>query len=247
MKKYIKLIVFILALLIVYITYSFYPKEDRKLIYIALGDSIAEGMTPNHSIEYGYPDYIADYLKDDDHLSFYTKKYAKSGYKIDNLKIDIEQNKTIEVDGKKYHLKEILRESDIVTITIGANDFISDVSINNISSKLSSTKKAKKEIDNITKNYRELLELVKKYAKNKIIVTGYFNPLPSLTNSKGKIDEIVKYSNNLVEELCDELDIIYVDVFDVLDQNPSSFSNNLDIHPNKNGYQLIAKEIIKKL
>ena len=44
MKKHIKLVVFFLSLLIVFGTYKIFSKNMSKLKYIALGDSIAEGM-----------------------------------------------------------------------------------------------------------------------------------------------------------------------------------------------------------
>ena len=247
MKRFIKLTIFILALLIVYFTYGIFINQNRKIIYIPLGDSIAEGMTPYHSIDYGYTDYIADYLKSINNLSFYTKKYTKSGYTIENVRNDINNNKTIEEEGRKYHLKEILRESDLVTITVGANDFIKGKTIKDLSVKSLDIVQTKKELDIIAKDYKELLILIKKYAKNKIIVVGYFNPLPSLTLSKDSIDESIKYFNNLIEDICEEVDVIYVDVFNVLNDNPDVFSDRLDIHPNKKGYELISKEVIKKI
>ena len=83
--------------------------------------------------------------------------------------------------------------------------------------------------------------------ENEIIVTGYFNPLPRLKDYKEDIDEVIKYYNNHIEEIGMELDIKYVDIFDVLEQNKDVFSNPIDIHPNKKGYELISKEIIKNL
>ena len=247
MKKHIKLVVFIISLFIIYFTYGLFIKQNSKIIYIPLGDSIAEGMTPFHSIDYGYTDYISDYLNKNDKLSFYTKKYTKSGYTIENVKRDINDNKVIEIDNKKYYLKELLRESDLVTITIGANDFIKGMSIDDIPVKLLDIKSVKKEVDSIANRFKELLVLIKKYAKNEIIVTGYFNPLPRLSLSKDRINEVVKYYNHLIEEICDDLDVTYIDIFNVLENNPDVFSNPLDIHPNKKGYELIAKEIIRKI
>lgn len=247
MKKHIKLTIFIIALFVVYFIYGLFINQNSKMIYIPLGDSIAEGMNPYHDIEYSYTDYVADYLKKEDNLSFYTKKFSKSGYTINDVKRDIEDNKVIEIDNKKYYLKEVLRESDLVTLTIGANDFIKGMSIDDIPVKLMNMKEVKKEADSITNNLKDLLQLIKKYAKNQIIVTGYFNPLPRMTLFKDSIDEVVRYYNNLVEEICDELNIKYVDIFDVLDKRSDVFSNPLDIHPDKKGYEIISKEIIKNI
>ena len=246
MKKHIKLIVFILSLLIVFTIYKGFSKNNSKIIYIPLGDSIAEGMTPYHNIDYGYTDYIKDYLKKNDRLSFYTKKYTKSGYTIEDVENDINNNKVIVEDDKKLYLKEILRESDLVTVTVGANNFIKGLNLNNIASKILDMEGTKKEADNITNKLKDLLILIKKYAKNQIIVTGYFNPLPRLEMYKNEIDEIVKYYNNEVENICDDLDITYVDIFEVL-KDKDSLPNPVDIHPSKKGYELISKEIIKEI
>jgi len=246
MKRHIKLIVFIVSLLSIFAIFKLFSKQNSKIIYIPLGDSIAEGMTPYHSIDYGYADYVKDYLKSNDKLSFYTKKYTKSGYTIQDVINDINNNKVVEEDGKKLYLKEILRESDLVTLTVGANNFIKGLSINDISNILTNIENTKKEVDNISDELKELLLLIKKYAKNQIIVTGYFNPLPRLEIYKQEMDEVIKYFNNEIESMCDEMDITYVDIFDILD-NKELFSNPLDVHPSKKGYELISEEIIKSI
>lgn len=247
MKKHIKLIVFIISLLIVFFTYSIFINQNSKITYIPLGDSIAEGYTPYHDVDYGYPDFVADYLKKNDNLYFYTKKYAKSGYTIDDVKRDIDNNKEIQIDNKKYYLKQMLRESDLVTLTVGANDFIKGMSMDDIPVKLLDIKSVKKSADIIANNFKELLILIKQYAKNQIIVTGYYNPLPRLVLYKDTIDEVIKYYNNLIENICEELNVVYVDIFDEIEKESDVLPNPLDIHPSKKGYEIISKKIIEKI
>ena len=129
MKKHIKLVVFFLSLLIVFGTYKIFSKNMSKLKYIALGDSIAEGMNSYGVIDYGYSDYISDYLNKNNRLDFYTKKFSKSGYTTRDVINDIENNKSVTINNKKVYLKEILRESNLVTLTIGANNFIKSFSL----------------------------------------------------------------------------------------------------------------------
>ena len=64
---------------------------------------------------------------------------------------------------------------------------------------------------------------------------------------KDDIDEIVKYFNNKIEELTEELNIKYVDLFDSFNNKKDIFPNPLDIHPSKKGYEIISKEIIKNI
>ncbi len=245
MKKHYKLLVFALSLAIIFATYNLFLKENKKIIYIALGDSIAEGMNSYSQIDYGYSDYIKDYLEKNDRLSFYTKAFSKSGYTTENLKNDIENNKVIQVNGKKVYLKEILRESDLVTLTIGANNYLKELNILDIKTKLVNVEENKKKADTIVLDVKEVIDLIKKYAKGKIIVTGYYNPLPRNKIIKKEIDELVKYFNNELENICDELDVTFVDIFEIFENKDIFLPNPTNIHPNKKGYEKISQEIIK--
>lgn len=245
MKKYIKLSVLLLSIVLVFVIHNALKKKSEKYIYIPLGDSIAEGMDAYFVVDYGYPDYIKDYLDKNNRLSFYTKKFSKSGYETKDVKNDIENNKVVEVDGKKIYLKEILRESDLVTLTIGANDFIHIINFKDIEGSLN-VESAKKKADEIAKRIEELIILIKQYAKKQIIVTGYFNPYPRNIEYKETITELVKYFNNLIEEVCEEQEVNYVDIYDLI-SNEKALPNPGNIHPSKYGYELIANKIIKSI
>lgn len=247
MKRHIKLLILIISIILVFLTYKAFSKQSNKIYYIALGDSIAEGLNPYGKVGYGYPDYIKDYFEEEDNLSFYTKSYAKSGYTTENIKEDIENGKEVVVDNERINIKRALRESNLVTITIGANDFIKEFSLSNIDEKLQNIKELKKEIDKISLKVKDLLELIKKYAKGKIILTGYYNPLPRNVLNKDKIDELVKYANSKYEDICDDLNIIYVDIFDSIAQNIEYLPSPFDIHPSVKGYEEIAKVLINKI
>ena len=58
MKKHLKLFVFLGALIAVFAIYKIFIQESNKIYYIALGDSVAEGMNSYGEIVYGYPDYF---------------------------------------------------------------------------------------------------------------------------------------------------------------------------------------------
>lgn len=247
MKKHIKLFVLIMALITVFLIYKGFEKNTLDVNYIALGDSVAIGQNSYGDIGYGYSDYISEYFAKNDRLDFYTKGFAKSGYTTEDIMEDIEINKTIEVDNETISIKEALRESDLVTLSIGANNLLKGLSPSNFSSKFENLVESKKEIDEIVKDVKILVEEIKKYAKNKIVLVGYYNPFPRLTIIKEELDELVKYSNNLYEDICDDLDIICVDIFDIFEENTKYLPNPLDIHPNTQGYKEIADRIIKEI
>ena len=63
--KYKKLIISILVFLSIFLIYVF--ANDKRMNYIALGDSLAAGQNPYGQISYGYADYISNYLKNHVH------------------------------------------------------------------------------------------------------------------------------------------------------------------------------------
>lgn len=235
MKKMLKILILILLLLIVYLIYIFFKND--KLNYIALGDSVAEGMNPYGEIGYSYTDYIANYLKKEKKLSYYTKKYTKSGYITENVINDIENNN---------ELKKDLRESDLVTISIGANDFLKHIKIGEMS--VDNIREIKTKIATVFPNIEETIKEVKKYAKNQVIIVGYYNPITFLFNTNGNdLDILFAYMDDEYQKIADKYDCDYVSLYLLFKNNSSYLPNPADIHPNLDGYKAISKEVIKVL
>ena len=133
----------------------------------------------------------------------------------------------------------------MITLTIGANNYLKELNFLNINEILTNTEENKKKADFITIEVKEIIQLIKKYTKSQIIVTGYYNPLPRNKIIKKERDEIVKYFNNELENICDELNVTYVDIFEIFDNKDIYLPNPTNIHPNKKGYEKIAQEVIK--
>lgn len=234
-KKLVKYMVLITLCLCVFSIYYF-CKTD-KMNYIALGDSVAEGMNPYGEIGYSYADYLADSLKQNNKLSHYTKKYTKSGYTTKNVIDDIEGNN---------NLKRDLRESDLVTISIGANDFLHSISLKNLN--IGNILELKPKITQILPDIENCIKTVRKYAKEEIIIVGYYNPIPFLFNTSSKdLDELFAYIDDEYQKIADKYDCKYISFYQLFKKNSSFLPNPADIHPNLDGYKAISDEIIRKM
>ena len=99
MKKVISLLVIALILLCTACIYNNFKSD--KIYYLALGDSLAAGRDSYGKYGNGYADYVHNYLKDNKKLDKYIKGFAKSGYEVDDLTNDINNNKEITVADKK--------------------------------------------------------------------------------------------------------------------------------------------------
>jgi len=230
MKKII-----IISLIILSIFFIYLNTMDKKVYYLALGDSIAVGVNASNTDEYGYSDYIKTYLENRDLLETYINEFAVSGYRSIDLKRDIEDNKKITINDKEITLKNALIKADLVTLSIGANDFFYYLNANPIN--------VYEQVNESLNDVENLFKLVREYCKEDIIVVGYYTPFSEHENID-KMDTIVKFANKKLEELCNEYDMRFVDVFELFKDNPY-LPNPNDIHPSIEGYEAISKEIIK--
>lgn len=231
-KKLIKYGILVILLLSVFGIYTIF-KTDR-LNYIALGDSLAEGMNPYGEVGYSYTDYLADSLKEKNLLSYYTKKYTKSGYTTQNLIAEITTNN---------HLKKDLRESDLVTVSIGANDFLKSFRMENLD--VNNILELKPKVTSIFPNIEKCIEEIRKYAKGDIIIVGYYNPIPFLFNTSGNdLDKLFAYIDDAYQKIADHYNCTYISFYQIFKNNTSFLPNPMDIHPNLRGYEKIAEEIL---
>lgn len=230
MKKIIVIVVILLSIFFIYLN-----TIDKKVYYLALGDSIAAGVNASGTDNYGYSDYIKTYLENRDLLETYINEFAVSGYRSIDLKRDIEDNKKLTINDKNITLKNALIKADIVTLSIGANDFFYYLNANYTD--------VYDHINESLNDVENLFKLVREYCKEDIIVVGYYTPFES-HEKIDTMDKIIKFANKKLEELCNEYDMYFVDVFELFKENPY-LPNPNDIHPSIEGYEAISKEIIK--
>lgn len=233
-RKIIKLICLLFIIILVFEIY--YIAKSEKINYVALGDSFALGINSYGENNYGYTDYLKDYLKNKKRLSYY-KNYANDHYTTETL---------IESIRYKTQIKKDLRESDLVTLSIGINDFYENIDAKSVDS--SNLLSLKSNINEIIPNIEMSLREIRKYAKQKIIIIGYYNPVPFLFNiSSRDLDELFAYIDENYRNLASKYNCIYISTYQLFKTNSSFLPNPKDIHPNYEGYKEIANLIIKKM
>ncbi|MFV0275296.1 MAG: GDSL-type esterase/lipase family protein [Bacilli bacterium] len=230
-----KISLYLLLLLSVILIY--FLTLNNKKYYIALGDSLTEGMTPSGKIDKSYSDSFSNYLKNNNKLKFYTKKFSKSGYRTIDLLNDIEDN--VEKDGLK--INNAIAKANLITITIGANDFLHKLKDNSSISK----NELIIEFNEVYKDMDILFNKIRKLTTANIILIGYYNPLPKaeLLSTK-EMDEFFAYVDMKSKQLCDNYNIKYIDLYNDFKHNPEFLPNVFDIHPSMEGYEFISSKLI---
>ncbi|WML58313.1 L,D-transpeptidase family protein [Neobacillus sp. PS2-9] len=208
--------------------------------YVALGDSLAAGMTPlgedkkpvnGVDPNWGYPNYIAEKFAKTYQLIDFVN-YGVSGYKTDDVIADL---------GKAEVQKEI-KEATHVTIDIGANDLLPVIQ--------TKPADAPATIATIAAKLNGILSTIDALnPKVKVYVMGYYNPFPYVTDvqQKAQFEQLLTAMNGQIQAQAVKNGDTFVPTAQVI--NTANFTEYLpnpqNIHLSVTGYQVVAGEFWK--
>ena len=229
MKKLIKILVLLLITSTIFLIYN--NTNKNNLIYLPLGDGLSLGENSYGGIDYSYTDYFKDYLREKKLLNFYTKKYLSKTKTIKDVYNDLLLDKNSTINKNSYTFKSLLREADIITISVGINDIIFQYDVNTYKSNIKIAKK-------VFNDYKKVIKELKKYYNGKIYVVGYYR-------HDTEYDEIIEILNNLYEEYSIKNKDIFIST-DFVDKNKDYFDKLNSYYPNKAAYRDIGNKLIKR-
>ena len=126
MKKILIIGLVLLSLFLIYLT-----NMDKKVYYLALGDSLEREYLDNSEI-YGYSHFIKKYLKEKDLLERYSDDFAKVDTRITDIIRDINNNKKVTTSKGSFSLKNALIKADLITVNISSNDVFNKLNKDNL-------------------------------------------------------------------------------------------------------------------
>ncbi len=217
-----KILITGLVFLVIFLIYL--ANMDKKVYYVALGDSLEREYVSNEEV-YGYSYYIKNYLKKDDLLERYSDDFAKADTRITDIIKDINNNTKITTNKGSFSLKNALIKADLITVNISSNDVFNKLKGNNIV-----YNDVYDYIDDLAYDLDNLFKLMREYCKEDIVMVGPYNPF---SDSSDKLD-VYEYFNEKYKDVCGEYDIIYVDLSDISEINGQN-------------YERIANRVIDKM
>lgn len=230
MKKILGVLVVVLSILLIYLGF-----RDTCVYYLTLGDGLSYGTTPYGGVDYGYSDYIKDYLKEKNKLEIFVNEFSKEDYRTTDLTRDIKDNVETEIDGKNKTIQNALIKADLITLSIGNSELLknlelsTDFGLNDLA----------KRFDSYVNDLDELLSLIRRYSKETIVLTGYYNP-----TSNEELNALFNNLNRNVSNLCNKYDVIYI----IPDEKFNNYIiNKNNIYPSKEGYKNLSEKIIEKI
>lgn len=187
--------------------------------------------------EYAYDTYVKQYLKSKEKLEKYINDFVGSDDRVTDILYSIKENKVVTINEKKQTIKNALIKADLVTLFIGLNDI-------NYKVGYSSMNELYDYADSFLNDMNELLELIREYCKEDIVLIGYYNSYGSY------YDEYFDYINRQVELIAKEYNIEFISVDEIynIDNHVESIWMNKEEHRNVSDkiIEFIDKKILKK-
>lgn len=234
MKKLIKLFILIIISLSVYFIYNL--KDTSTIIYTSLGDGFADGINSYGDKNYGYSNYVSDNIKKEESLNRSYLNFTSKDMTINDLRSLILLNNH---DNNQNNIRQVLRETDLLTISVGINDLIYKMNVENITTNHQKEKTITEIVDNLDIT---LQEITKYYQKN-IYLIGYYNFYPQNSVERKMLESL----NSKLEEYSMKNNLIFVDNSN-MDKSLSLYLDNPNsIYPNIDGYKKISDNIWSKM
>jgi lysophospholipase L1-like esterase len=215
-------------------------KEEKRPVnkvidYVALGDSLAAGVTPFGLRDAGYPDFLVEHYEQLNYKIDYDN-YAVPGYTSVHLVNDVLTDKNI---------RRGIKQAEYITIDIGGNDLLAALKVDptgvtTVPAAIAST----------TANLQTILKTIDKLNKDaKVYVMGYYNTFPYLpAQQQAALIPLLFALNGQISNVSTVNGDTYVPTFDVIATNYGAYlPNPADIHLSLAGYQIIAEQFWKAI
>ncbi|SET51876.1 Lysophospholipase L1 [Oceanobacillus limi] len=213
-------------------TIDFFKHEETNIV--AIGDSLTQGVGDDTN-QGGYVGIIEEkLLQANERVHF--DNFGKRGNRTDQLLTRLEEPE----------ITESIQQSDLVLITIGANDIMQVVKEN-------FTNLNYEQFSNEIVHYENRLKTIlnRIHALNphtEIYLIGFYNPFSQYFPEIQELDRIVDDWNNVGKELIEnEVSGTFIPTKDLFTETELNVFADDHFHPNEDGYKMIADRVLEYL
>ncbi|MBO9130530.1 GDSL-type esterase/lipase family protein [Bacillus sp. 165] len=203
--------------------------------YVALGDSLAAGVTPYKAINKGYPVFLYERLQQSSQRTVTYQNFGVPGYATSDVLLDFKQNRN--------NIKQAIKKANIITIDIGANDLLPVV--------LSGSGDVKNTLSQTFLNTLLIIAKIKSWnPKAQIYIMEYYNPFPYLPAAQQAplLGVLAQLNNSILLISKMNPSTYYVPTAAIVAQNYLTYlPNPADIHLSLTGYEAVSNQFFEKI
>ncbi|WP_158232492.1 S-layer homology domain-containing protein [Sporosarcina sp. P13] len=231
------------------------PTWIPSINYLALGDSLAAGVTPNNELGKGYADFLAEELAGQELLQTSNKGFSYPGYKTDDILRDLETNVSKPVIGMGHQdqtatIQPSITEANLITLSIGANDVLSKVKFDEKGTPLYKPEEIQASMMSVGMNIQKILgEIYQLNPNAQVYVMGYYNPFPTLrADVQPVIGQLVNGLNGAVQSGLKGTPAHFVSTADLIAKDFATYlPNPQNIHLSEAGYKAVKNAFNESL
>ena len=232
------------------------PSWSAPIRYVALGDSLAFGINSENEIGLGYADFLAQSLSSTGQLKSSNKGFSFPGYTSFDVLSDLKLNVKKPVIGMGHDMQsaqvhDSIKEADLITISVGANDVLPFFKID--------SKTAKPTIDliglgtafeKIGVNYNQMLKLINDLNPNaQVYIMEYYNSFPHLASElQPQINQLVVGLNTAIQSGMKGTNARFVPTQAKIAEDFKTYlPNPANIHLSEAGHKVVAESFGNQL
>ncbi|ULT55322.1 SGNH/GDSL hydrolase family protein [Neobacillus drentensis] len=204
----------------------------QKVTVLSAGDSLTQGVGDSTE-QGGYLPYLKSMLEKD-----------KGIQEVDFYNYGVKGNRTTQLLKrlKSLEMKPILRQSNLVILTIGGNDIMKIVKDNISDLQVSDFIKEK---ESYRSHLTQIFDVIYKENPNAFIVlVGVYNPFSKWFSDIKEMDQIVAEWNQIGDSVVSQYSHSYfVSIEDLFLNADEDVLYTDNFHPNDKGYKLIAERL----
>lgn len=232
------------------------PSWTLPIDYLALGDSLAAGVTPNNELGKGYADFLAESIQGIGALKTYNKGFSYPGYKTTDVLNDIKLNVTKDIYGigsaeKTAKLQQSIKDAEVITISAGANDILPLLKQDLATGKATIDQKvALTTLQQIGTNYKSIMAQINQINPDaQVYVMGYYNPFPYMSEDMQPVlKQLLGMLNNTITTGLVGTQAILVPTGDVIALDYKTYLPNPEnIHLSEAGYKKVTEQFWTKM
>ncbi|CDO04484.1 spore germination lipase LipC [Oceanobacillus picturae] len=206
----------------------------RETHVTAIGDSLTQGVGATNE-QGGYVGILDRSInKEEDLVAF--DNLGIRGNRSDQLLSRLEDPEVV----------DSIHQSDIVLITIGANDIMQVVKENFTNLKMEDFDEARNSYED---RLRQIFSKIHDISpKSQIYLLGFYDPFSKYFREIKELSVIVEEWNGTSRKVTEELDnTMYIPTKDLFEGSEADLFSEDNFHPNDKGYKRIAKRVLEYL
>lgn len=225
-------IILVLAIFTIILIFSYSNMNKKSINYTILGD---KELFSNNIISKNFLDLIYDELKNKTNFGLYNKSFLKEDIRIIDVINQIKDNEKINDE----NIQKVLKNSNILILHIGNNEIRYKLSKYDINE--NNERQIYIYLNQIIDDYKTLIELIKKYNNNNIIILGNYNDTNINKNNK-----YYKYVNDKLYNYSISNNIYFIDINSILIKD-NNLTKTIPIYITNEGNLALFNKIYSKI